>query len=551
MFKTKTTRFNIPEKAAKANKSINRGMLTRDHSLGREFVTADEPISIKGFSWDAADNAANDSPSDDPPPLPQASSWHSGYNHGQGGGTHPRQQRPMQKYGFGSYMPVTGIPPPVPPPSGRNPHGRQHSLSMNPLHAASADIHASNSFTEGYPQTPSHSGPSHRWSQHPGYPQPSPPRSDDRLQAEWAKFRYGENDGDYRQTRSAESDYRSRSQPWHHSSSHGHDRVNSDDYTNNRYNHSHPPPPNSDNGYMQRPYDGGYNNNDRYQQYPGDNNSMNSMQQQPPPGSYNHQGGMDWSSPTRSPESMPYSNDQPQMQPQNSMMSNYNSSGMNPGYGSGDGRGYMDGGGYRTNPMMNGNSPSSVSLSRSLETSGSNVSSPSRSLPRPQNIKRDTSHQCENDETKSNVKRMNRQRSIGNTGSMSSLNEVSEVDMMNLGSHFRQSSIGQVDDMGVGGGDEMHPLKRPTPLKSNDRIPTIDTFQLGLDGASSPLDETGANAKLARPQPLGGGHRGSSVASIQIEDIAGIINKPSSLNNNDRGSTFGSLDQDLLNHVAI
>lgn len=541
---TKTTRFNVPKKTVKASKNLNRGMLTRDHSLGRELVAPDEPISIKGFSWDAADNAADDSANDDPPPLPQASSWHSGYNHSRSNQP-PQQQRPIQQYPFGSYhnRPTPQDSAGPPPPPAMNPHDRQHSLAVNPLHGASTEIHATNSFTEGYPHTPSHSGPSHHWSQHPGYPQPSPPRSDERLQAEWTKSsRFGDNDRDYRQTHSTENDYRSRPQPWHQSPSHGHERIHSDDYTNNRYNHSHPPPSSTDNGYMQR-YDGGYNNN-RYQQYP-DNNSM-----QPPPGSYNHPGGMDWSSPTRSPDSMSYNNGQPQIPPsippQNPMQSTYNSSGISPGYSGG---GYMDGG-YR-NPMMNSNSPSSVSHSRSLETSGSNVSSPSRSLPRPQNIKRDTSHQCENDETKSHVKRMNRQRSIGNTGSMSSLNEVSEMDMMNLRSHLRQSSIGQVDDMKVGSEEAIHPLKRPTSLKSNDRVPTIDCFQLGLDGASSPLDETGVNAKLERPQPLGGDHRGSSVASIQIEDIAGIINKPSSLNNNDRGGTFGSIDQDLLNHVAI
>lgn len=538
----KTTRFNIPPKDVKPSKNIRRGLLARDHSLGVDYVPADEPVSIKGFSWDAADNAVEEESSDEPPPLPQPSSWND-YGRSQ------PQQRPLQQYSFGSFRPNTQDSTGPASASMMNSHERQHSLSVNPLHGASAGIQATSSFTEGYPHTPSGvSGPSSHWSQHPGYPQPSPPRSDERLQAEWTKPRYGDSDGDYRQTRSAECDYRSRPQQWHHNSGpshhnsgpsrgHGHERVHSDDYAN-RYAHA----PSPDNGYMQHSYDG-YNNNNGYQHY-----SNNSTMQ--PPGPYsNHRGGMEWSSPSRSPDSMPYSG-QSQMQhsmpPPNPPMSNYNaSSGMNPGYGGS----YMDRLASR-NHMMDGNSPSSVSnsiMNRTVDASGSNVGSPSRALPRPQNIKRDTSHQCENDETKSHVKRMNRQRSIGHTNSMSSLNEVSEMDMVNLRSHLRQSSIGQADD--VKGGNNMHPLKRPTSLRSHDRVPTIDCFQLGIDSASSPLDDT--NGKLERPQPLGGGHRGSSVASIQIEDIAGIINKPSSLMDNDRGSTLGSVDPDLLHHVEI
>jgi len=163
---------------------------------------------------------------------------------------------------------------------------------------------------------------------------------------------------------------------------------------------------------------------------------------------------------------------------------------------------------------------------------------------------------------------MNRQRSLGKRDGI--LNEVTETEMKNLRTHMRQSSIGEVGYSGI---DEYndnhdgqyhghdHPLKRPSSLTEDDRKPTIDGFDLGIDAASSPLDDTIVSAmqspSLPKPLPLGfgGGHRESSVASIKIDDIAGLIQesnavdspllaRPSALNDSDRGDTLGSLNLD-------
>lgn len=163
--------------------------------------------------------------------------------------------------------------------------------------------------------------------------------------------------------------------------------------------------------------------------------------------------------------------------------------------------------------MDYGNSPTSNSESSI---------SPSRSIPRPAPIKRDTSHQNENIETKSQVKRMNRQRSVGSRGqnSMSSLGEVNDdMDVQSLGRHLRQSSIGVVDF-------------NPTALG------TFDQF----DVAPSATFDDGNNAVLGRPS--------STRRQENPESPFGGTTPPPALGEGDRVMSLGDFDDDDLNGIT-
>jgi len=602
----KTTRFNVPPGAGKPSRTIKRSMLARDHSLGRDFIAADEPISIKGFSWDAADKAIDKIQSHDvinnasssPPGIPQPHSWHGHDNR-----MPPPQQYPYSNYGQSQGYGHTSQHQPSSTGSGGpslSSLDRQHSLAVNPLPGASTSIAASNSFTEGYnsnPSTPRHghgrsNGPGQghgtsNWQNH-SYPHPpSTPHSDERLQAEWAKRRYnhgGEdksgNNNSYRHSRSAESEYRSHSHfyPTSHPNSGSHGQGPAPGPSPVRSGHQYPnqnPNPNSfgppapgnmDTRYTNR-WDG-YNGYPYTQQGSGLDSSM-----MPPPTSYNPHGDLEWTSPPRSgasvsgPGSGPYP-EQPQVSPPgHSGGHGHGHPAIHGGYGYGAAAGI---GGYLGVTGVNSNISNKRSSDNDYGSESSSLTggSPSRSIPRPQCIKRDTSHQCETGETKGSIKRMNRQRSLGKRDGI--LNEVTETEMKNLRTHMRQSSIGEVGYSGV---DEYndnhdgqyhgydHPLKRPSSLTDDDRKLTIDGFDLGIDAASSPLDGNIVTAmqdpSLSKPLPLGfgGGQRESSVASIKIDDIAGLIQesnavdspllaRPSTLNDSDRGDTLGSLNLD-------
>ena len=163
--------------------------------------------------------------------------------------------------------------------------------------------------------------------------------------------------------------------------------------------------------------------------------------------------------------------------------------------------------------MDYGNSPTSNSESSI---------SPSRSIPRPAPIKRDTSHQNENSETKSQVKRMNRQRSIGSRrqNSISSLGEVNDdMDVQSLGRHLRQSSIGVVDF-------------NPTALG------TFDQF----DVAPSATFDDGNNAVLGRPS--------STRRQNNRESPFGGTTPPPALCEGDRLMSLGDFDDDDLNGIT-
>jgi len=148
------------------------------------------------------------------------------------------------------------------------------------------------------------------------------------------------------------------------------------------------------------------------------------------------------------------------------------------------------------------------------------MSGTNSSIPRPPNVKRDTSHKLETIDVEPTMKKMNRQTSIGHrTGSMSSVEEITEKDIKHLNSSLEQSSIIGDEHRGT--------PKKPHTLKETDRLTTIDRFIVDIEGKSSPLD---------------GGSKNDEV-SININEV---IMRPSPLTDNDRFSTLGTIDSDLF-----
>ena len=133
------------------------------------------------------------------------------------------------------------------------------------------------------------------------------------------------------------------------------------------------------------------------------------------------------------------------------------------------------------------------------------VSSSSREdIPRPPVVKRDTSNKLKTLDTEPTKKRMNRQHS------MSSVGEVTENDMKNLNDSLEQSSIT------VGN----HPLQKPQNLKQKDRLDTIDQIIINeFEIRSSNFDD---------------------------QALDDVVLKPTALTDNDRLSTLGTIDSDIL-----
>jgi len=431
-------------------------------------------MSLKGFSWEEAGRD------------PQGQEVTPANLQGEQGWNHPPDLHDTRPY-YGAHDPSVAF------PYSDNTIDRPHTSFAEPALSASIDDPNQYSTT---PTAPTN----HHWQQHPPYSAPSAPHSDEKVQTEWTKRSYGENEvhgqDDLRQTRSAEHEYRS-------SGYRGHD---------NQWNQgggSRTPIQNAVGGY-----DGGnaaymnhwegYHNGYRY---------PNSADRRGPP-PYNpihHQ----WATPSRyNPYPGPYHPQAPSRSPKHSYPPQ---------------KGYNHVAYENTEDLPNTPVQNSPLKRTGLDYGTSNESesscSPSRSIPRPKPIKRDTSHQNETSETKSQVKRTNRQRSIG------SRRQVNEKDVQNLGRHLRQSSIGECDVA-------LSPLQRPEHIIEEDRILTMDQADIidAFEGSSSPLD---------RPGCIKNEDRGNSLESIGIDDVHQLcfssINKPPTMGESDRFNTFGTI----------
>lgn len=478
------------------DKNIARAMLAREHSLGCDYVPAEDlKNAMKGFSWDSNDGESNDGESESPDDIstnvPKAQEW-----------GHP----PPQRNATWSHPKRMGDKVPLGPPPIANISRDNHMDALNPLPPTllpSTNGTPSRLAFDEYasPFTSNRSAQVNQWQQQRTYNSPPGASPESKPQGEWTKPRYGHTDYqyDYCQPRSLEYNYRSRNywgqrRPWPHGANDG------------GFGYREPVPDVDPYPSVWEGYQNGYS-------YPPtvDNTTGNP---------HFNQTYENWTSPNRFsdlPQGRRFHGQRPQCSPQSASQPFYTDrsdeyvipkgAAMSP---------------HRREHLHDNNY-------------GENTHSPSGMIPRPQPIKRDTSHQNETSETKSQVKRMNRQCSTGarRENSMVSLEEVSEKDMQNLGKNFRRSSLGGSKDVDV------NPLKKPNAINNGNRTFTIDQADIAyaIEGNSSPLD----GVKHNKPNSFQSDNRGNSLESIAMDEIAKLISKPPTIKDDDRSNTLGTI----------
>lgn len=162
-------------------------------------------------------------------------------------------------------------------------------------------------------------------------------------------------------------------------------------------------------------------------------------------------------------------------------------------------------------------------------------------VPRPQIVKRDTSHQNENNETKSSVKRaaLNRDNSLASNRLKQEcmpefFNRKFDADreMQSLSSNLEQStleterpkpkSLGDGERVSTIDAIAMDLMVKPAPMLKSDRVSTIDALDLDLDGDGlikpdrSPIDRE----DLPRPKTLAEADR------LTTKDFMDLVNSP-------------------------
>lgn len=478
------------------SKNIARAMLAREHSLGCDIVPAEDlKNAMKGFSWDSNDGESNDgeseSPDDASTNLSKAQEWGAPPPHRTLTWSHPK--------GMGDTVPM--VPPPI-----SNISREEHAEANNalPLVSSANGTPSRSSFDEyasSYGVSTSRSAHVNQWRQQHTYDSPPDRSLDDKPLGEWTKPRYDQTEYQYKysQPRSLDYNYRSRgywgqTRPWPQGLNDGgfgyHEPgADVDPYPSlwEGYQNGYSYPPTVDNAaglpHFSRTYEN-WTSPNRFSEVPQ--------------GPHFH---------GQRPQCSPHSSSHPFYTEQSDERVIPNGAAVSP---------------YRKGYLHD-------------HYNGDKTQSPSGMIPRPQPIKRETSHQNETSETKSQVKRMNRQCSKGSRrqNSLVSLGEVSEKDMQNLGKNFRRSSLGGSKD------NDVHPLKKPSAINNGDRTLTIDQADIAsaIEGYSSPLD----GLKQTRPNSLYSDDRGNSLESIAMDEIAVLINKPPTIKDDDRSNTLGTL----------
>lgn len=173
-------------------------------------------------------------------------------------------------------------------------------------------------------------------------------------------------------------------------------------------------------------------------------------------------------------------------------------------------------------------------------------------IPKPPPVKRDTSNQNENSETKRSVKKMNRQRSIGNRPSPH-LDRVSEKEVASLGNSLEQSSLehgayshGRTDQHNnydnIG-------LVRPDKIKQEERCRTYDSFDFAIENSIGRTGNLEESLDLGSDSvPLSVGEEKDCVGWKQTSfpfpehDSPEDSRRPMTLSNGDRLSSLGSIE---------
>ena len=121
-------------------------------------------------------------------------------------------------------------------------------------------------------------------------------------------------------------------------------------------------------------------------------------------------------------------------------------------------------------------------------------------IPRPPNVKRDTSHKLQTGDVEPTSKKLNRQSSSGHRNNVSSIEEITpDMNLLTMKSPSSASSSKK---------DKMS--NKTFSLKENDRLSTIDKIIVGID------DPDHSSSKFNKPTALGHSDRMTTVDQINL-----------------------------------
>lgn len=593
--RVKKTAFNVPEGEPKRrdSKNIRHLMLARDHSLGRDYLKPDERVDLDGFSWDepvgeiyGRKERSHGQPRQERrsfPPTQEGEGWGSG----RFANIDPSTSMPPPPPGayasrsagsageFNSMMPApeTHV-------------SREHSLANNPLPGAAVDGPARNPFPREGKSASGDGldeswvrGPAHTQSQPYGFP---PPLSQTSSQSRFlsnegnsAFSRTPSTQGGDRSRRSSESaedaQHRSRSSSgrtmeyeYNRGSYHGSSRR---EWSNQSDNYQQVAGTVGDDGphEIRRSWSGQNDEYTRGPAYPPDTGAL-----QPPSEGHSYSGHDSWPSrarpysealreggpPTYDPHLPPPP--QPHSAPRHAplppsapLRGTHQHRGRRE---SSDGVSVVEGTSHaRMNEKVpvtgqkertgSGKSVAKPNLRRKLSGGGLTPRTPQpeenkRGLTRPQPVKRDTSHQCENDETKSRVKRsfVSSEDSLANSAlTNSDANDKvtgaiieEERRMTELETTFQKSHLNS---------------SKPSTVSANNRLTTFDAIGMAFADDSQEENtrtklsgeiEKSPSSERAKPEAITPKNR------LTTEDAIGMVfSKPLSLSEDQRLTSLG------------
>jgi len=520
----KSTRFNLPDKK-KADKRLSRATLLRDHSLGRDYLETDESVGLQGFSWDAGITKEENSLSKSgvevwrkyPPQVNQAGYPISSYENMKNAPVLIRQQE--------NYHNTS------PPRYDTAPHLSSNSWSVDDRNPLVTPVRDRGEDMKWSHRSRSAEGTPNRWDRQVGDVPNRPILHSRSLENDG----YGGVDKEHRATYLEKDDYAKCAdilgkdsaphvQDWRHDY-HYDEGVSGDCVTG---------------GEWASP-----------SRIPSRRFNHNDGKSSPHSNEYNF-GGADRSnkiessifkgSSTRT-LSRPFEN-----------MHRSNAQFEDPSSHTSIERNFISERYRRDQHTSQNNGAWVVSPSEASTPSPRNSN-----IPKPQPVKRDTSNQNENSETKPKVKKVNRQRSIGYNILSTSLGKVSETDMTSLGNSLEQSTLEsdkhmhQYFEYGQTTYVRNNPEK-PQQIQTSQRVSTMDLFDLSIETKSSHLDKIQSDA-----EDRGTGNEKEKMwkantklnfdslvenCKVSLENDNPLVHPPF-LSNGDRLSTLGSVDLDL------
>ena len=533
--RTKKTTFNVPKGGGvpKDRNNLNHLMLARDHSLGRDYFQPGEAVDVGDFDWDepvenlSAEDVATPSPAPPPPAGPPghrggASGGSAGWGSGQFAyieppssatksphSPHHKHYSPPSREGSGTYYPpppplpggdvrvmsASSFPGPPPPPGGAYPYPPSGSFPPPPPHPGAPREHS----LAGYPL---------------------------RNASVSSSARDSFAGSDVERSRSYDEAY------WQ-----GHPQYG-------------PPPPG---GYAYpppSPYQGSPRHGaPPYPPHPQD--------YQPPPYGYPDQSAFDRRSSKSDIPQPPLPPEQRQWSGQSADYQRVAEIIGQEGGNQEDPHGYKRA--HSKNDDKDGPAKPKGGLRRKI--SGDGVIPPppdgaidklKSTLPRPETVKRDTSHQCETEETKRRVQRSRLQRDHSLAGVALNGGDVahealspreyefsdpsskaaseksgasSDIAMRALSASMRQSSIGEKKPAST-----TKSTPKPPTLSADQRLTTVDAVRMAFEGDDDVLGGAADDSNKCNEDP--------NTKEVAPELIDG---KPGSLTLSDRITTSDAL----------